>query len=200
MKCSLPGSSVHGILQARILEWIAIPFSRGSSFPTQALNLDFLHCRRFFTICANREARGHSRKSLNRTTTLQEDSREEESGQERRRHGDKRAIHIGYAKQEFLDLRWGWRQWDQTEEAVARYTMPPEPPCGGQDETVMDLGNAWRGKVKWRWGDEEVRDARNIKERRGCWDKYGNIYPFVGRHLAIQNSSANPGNFNYTKL
>ena len=29
--CSLPGSSVHGILQARILEWVAIPFSRGPS-------------------------------------------------------------------------------------------------------------------------------------------------------------------------
>ena len=29
--CSPPGSSVHGILQARILEWVAIPFSRGSS-------------------------------------------------------------------------------------------------------------------------------------------------------------------------
>ena len=27
--CSLPGSSVHGILQARILEWVAMPFSRG---------------------------------------------------------------------------------------------------------------------------------------------------------------------------
>ena len=31
--CSLPGSSVHGILQARTLEWVAIPFSRGSSRP-----------------------------------------------------------------------------------------------------------------------------------------------------------------------
>ena len=31
--CSLPGSSVHGILQARILEWVAIPFSRGLSQP-----------------------------------------------------------------------------------------------------------------------------------------------------------------------
>ena len=29
--CSLPGSSVHGILQARILEWVAISFSRVSS-------------------------------------------------------------------------------------------------------------------------------------------------------------------------
>ena len=33
MDCRLPGSSVHGILQARILEWVAIPFSRGSSQP-----------------------------------------------------------------------------------------------------------------------------------------------------------------------
>ena len=33
MDHSLPGSSVHGILQARTLEWVAIPFSRGSSLP-----------------------------------------------------------------------------------------------------------------------------------------------------------------------
>ena len=31
MDCSLPGSSVHGILQARILEWVAVPSSRGVS-------------------------------------------------------------------------------------------------------------------------------------------------------------------------
>ena len=31
MGCSLPGSSVHGISQARILKWVAIPFSRGTS-------------------------------------------------------------------------------------------------------------------------------------------------------------------------
>ena len=33
MDCNPPGSLVHGILQARILEWISIPFSRGSSWP-----------------------------------------------------------------------------------------------------------------------------------------------------------------------
>ena len=33
MDSSMPGFSVHGILQARILEWVAIPFSRGSSWP-----------------------------------------------------------------------------------------------------------------------------------------------------------------------
>ena len=33
MDCSLPASSVHGIFQARLLEWVAISFSRGSSWP-----------------------------------------------------------------------------------------------------------------------------------------------------------------------
>ena len=44
MNCSLPGSSVHGIFQARILEWVAISFSRRSS-PTQGSNPGLPHCR-----------------------------------------------------------------------------------------------------------------------------------------------------------
>ena len=42
--CSLPGSSVHGILQARILEGVAMPSSRGI-FPTQESNPGLPHCR-----------------------------------------------------------------------------------------------------------------------------------------------------------
>ena len=44
MNCSLPGCSVPGILQARVLEWVAVPFSRGL-FPTQGLNPGVLHWR-----------------------------------------------------------------------------------------------------------------------------------------------------------
>ena len=44
MDCSPPGSSVHGISQARILEWAAISFSRGSSRPRES-NPGLLHCR-----------------------------------------------------------------------------------------------------------------------------------------------------------
>ena len=44
MDSILPGSSAHGILQARILEWVAISFSSGSSL-TQGLNPGLLHCR-----------------------------------------------------------------------------------------------------------------------------------------------------------
>ena len=51
--CSLPGSSVHRIPQARILEWVAIPSQdpRGSSPPrdrTQGSNLGLLHFRQTF--------------------------------------------------------------------------------------------------------------------------------------------------------
>ena len=38
MGCSLPGSSVHGILEARILEWGATPSSRGSSPPASLMS------------------------------------------------------------------------------------------------------------------------------------------------------------------
>ena len=55
MDCSLSGSSVHRILQARILEWVAIPFSRGSSRPRDRTQV-FSIVGRFFTVWATRKA------------------------------------------------------------------------------------------------------------------------------------------------
>ena len=55
MNCSLPGSSVHGTLQARILEWVAIPFSRWSSEFRDRTWVSGI-ASRFFTIWAMREA------------------------------------------------------------------------------------------------------------------------------------------------
>ena len=52
--CSLPGSSVHGILQARILEWVAISFSKGSSRPRDQTAVSCIAGRRF-TLWATRE-------------------------------------------------------------------------------------------------------------------------------------------------
>ena len=49
MDCSLPGSSVHGILQARILEWVATPFSRVLSCPKDQTRVSCI-AGRFFTI------------------------------------------------------------------------------------------------------------------------------------------------------
>ena len=55
MDCSLPGASVHGILQARILEWVAIFFSRGSSWPRDQTQVSCT-TGRLFTNWATREA------------------------------------------------------------------------------------------------------------------------------------------------
>ena len=48
MGCSPPGSTVHGILQARILEWVALPSSRGSFQPRDQTQV-FCIAGRFFT-------------------------------------------------------------------------------------------------------------------------------------------------------
>ena len=55
MDYSLPGSSVHGIFQAIVLEWVAISFSRGSSQPRDWTQVSRIAGRRF-TIWATREA------------------------------------------------------------------------------------------------------------------------------------------------
>ena len=55
MGCSPPGSSVHGILQARILQWVVIPFSRGSSLSRNQTWVSSI-AGRFFTVWATREA------------------------------------------------------------------------------------------------------------------------------------------------
>ena len=54
MDCSLPGSSVHGVSQARILEWAAISFSRGSSQSRDWTQVSCIEGRRF-TLWATRE-------------------------------------------------------------------------------------------------------------------------------------------------
>ena len=55
--CSPPGFSIYGILQARILEWIAISSSRGSSRPRDRTQVSHIAGRRF-NLWATREARG----------------------------------------------------------------------------------------------------------------------------------------------
>ena len=54
MDCSLPGSSVHGILQARILERVAIPFSR--YLPEPGIKPGLLHCRQILCRLSHQES------------------------------------------------------------------------------------------------------------------------------------------------
>ena len=70
MDCSPPGSSVHGILQARILEWTAISFSRGSSQPRDQTWVSCI-AGRFFTIWVTRGALANSFSDPKGKTCLQ---------------------------------------------------------------------------------------------------------------------------------
>ena len=49
MDCSVAGSSVHGIFQSRILEWVAVAFSKGSSQPRDQTQVSCISGR-FFTV------------------------------------------------------------------------------------------------------------------------------------------------------
>ena len=57
MDCSPPCSSIHGVFQARVLEWVAIPFSRACSQPRDRTWVSHT-AGRFFTLWATREADG----------------------------------------------------------------------------------------------------------------------------------------------
>ena len=54
MGCSLPGPSICGIFQARVLEWVAISFSRGSPWPRDQTQVSHI-AKRHFTVWATRE-------------------------------------------------------------------------------------------------------------------------------------------------
>jgi len=65
--CRLPGFSVHGILQARILEWVTISFSRGSSQPRDWIRVSSVGDRRF-NLWATREGKVFSLAETNCST------------------------------------------------------------------------------------------------------------------------------------
>ena len=64
MDCSLPGSSLHGIFQARILKWVAISFSRGSSWSRDGTRISCIGGRFFTTQLPGKSILKYEWKSL----------------------------------------------------------------------------------------------------------------------------------------
>ena len=64
--CSPPGFSIHGILQARILKWVAISFSRGSSCPRDRTHISCLS-RQTLSHWASREVQAYMHSTDNNT-------------------------------------------------------------------------------------------------------------------------------------
>ena len=69
MNCSPPGSSVHGILQVRILEWVAMPSSRGSSWSRDRTHVSYISCK-FFSTSVTWEAQNRVWHLINTRTCL----------------------------------------------------------------------------------------------------------------------------------
>ena len=65
--CNPPGSSLHGVLQARTLEWVAMPFSRESSPPRDQTHISYICCigRQVFITSTTCEASGIDQKIIN---------------------------------------------------------------------------------------------------------------------------------------
>ena len=72
--CSLPGSSVHGILQARILEWVAISFSRGSSRPRNQTLVSYLAGRFFYQLSCREACYSLEERQIGKSHIAGEDS------------------------------------------------------------------------------------------------------------------------------
>ena len=86
MDCSLPGSFVHGIFQAIVLEWIAISFSRVSSQPRDRTQVYHIVDRRF-TVWATREVQAYGREVIKGApdmTAIFDDGRKESWAKEGR--------------------------------------------------------------------------------------------------------------------
>ena len=101
MDCSPPGSSVHGILQARILEWVAISFSRGSSQPRDRTWVSCIAGRRFilWAICTDSQKLNLQRKSW---------------------------LKVALFTQDWWKSGWGWEVFSGT--ALSGHTPLPSPP------------------------------------------------------------------------
>ena len=125
--CSPPSSSVHGILQARILEWVAISFSRRSSRPRDRTQVSHI-AGRCFNLCTTREALKYkntvSQKTSYRDTELQIQVLTSEISREERKSGWKKGEEVGWGGGERggLTLTLGTEKFTQGREETKQYS------------------------------------------------------------------------------
>ena len=113
MDCSPPGSSVQGISQARILQWVAISFSRGSSQPRDRTHVSCI-AGGFFTIWATREAKPRDGCLF--------------KGRDVKMQGDKERMVICTWRQRLKLRSWMWRNaktCTRGQEESGRFILPP---------------------------------------------------------------------------
>ena len=149
MDCRLPGSSVHRILQARILEWIAMLSSRGSSQPRDWTQVSHT-AGRFFTVWATRKAQHQCLWPLNLLGTPaweggQGKHTSEWALAEMETAGRKTHVHVNVIKS--TDLFWGYFSYKNTSRGSVVYPLTvlcllsgPKPhPCGKNSFKKLEM-------------------------------------------------------------
>ena len=140
--CSPPSSSVHGILQARIVEWVAISFSRGSSRPRDRTQVSHIAGRRF-NLCTTREALKHkntvSQKTSYRDTELSTNIKDFKGGKEAR-----------LKEEGGGGGRWGQKGWPY------RRLLPPT-----DAQALWDFTLGLQRRENWNSALPEIRPDQN---------------------------------------
>ena len=126
MDCNLPGSCVHGLLQIRILEWVAIPFFRGSSRPGDWTQVSRIAARRF-TVWATRESQ--AREPCNCLNGWSYGERLAKEGSDRQLQEARKRL-IG------PELLW-WKQ------SRSLHTWCCQGPCKPSSRTTFTLSSHW---------------------------------------------------------
>ena len=137
MDCSLQGPSVHWILQARIREWIAIPFSRWSSRP-RVQTLVSCIAGRFFTVCATKEAPS---KLVTFKICFFKNHESFDSSQRTRMIRDNGMIRLGGKASECLDVRYCQSPWAAVQ---PRWTGTPDRALLWETGQLLTTTPGWR--------------------------------------------------------
>ena len=121
MDCSLPGSSVHGISQARILEWVAISFSKGSSLPRDRTQVPCIAGRIFYKLAFPGSSDG--KESACNAGDLGSIPKSGRSSAE----GSGNSLQCSCLENP-MDKPWGLKESDRTEGRTLSLSLQTEPP------------------------------------------------------------------------
>ena len=141
-----PGSAVHGILQARILEWVAISFSRRSSQPRDRTQVSSI-AKRHFTIWATREAQSVTMEGRNqKEERIQPSSRKE------------------------FNFPWSLGKGDLKHNTLKKKIKGREILHKWRDKLETQKSNKWRGNRQTTW--KRIQN-NNSKDDQKPWKQNG---------------------------
>ena len=145
MDCSLPGFSVHGILQATVLEWVAISFSRGSSRPRDPTRVSHTVDRHFTIYDTTNPSMKQKQTHIDNRSVF---TKGEETG-------ERMKWEVGVSRHHLLCTEQRLSRWHTGKESACRCRR-----CGF---------DPWVGKIPWK---KEMATHSSILAWKILWTDY----------------------------